>query len=286
MDKQSIIEAHLLRPAEASPNPSCRRSPGPSTPTCPSTATIPDKARRSWTRPAGSPVGDGMREKNGVRLEFINSTTAGNHVREQAQQLLQQNWIEIGAKMTINNLPAAVMWGDYWMMSKFETAMVGIGFMIGPGPGRDRLLRQPLDRRPGRRRAEHDPVRQPGGRHAACGRRGDGRPGQAQGGLPEDAGRSCATTCRTCRSSSTRWCPGHQGGAGRLHAQRERPGELLERRHLVLGELTTGRPDRTDGRTSCKSRLRRSAKWRPQTWRNYLLGRVGPEPDPALCWSR
>ena len=77
---------------------------------------------------------DGVREKNGVRLEFTNSTTAGNHVREQAQQLLQQNWGEIGVKMTINNLPPAVMWGDYWMQSKFETAMVGIGFMIGPDP--------------------------------------------------------------------------------------------------------------------------------------------------------
>ena len=63
-----------------------------------------------------------MREKNGVRLEFTNSTTAGNHVREQAQQFLQQNWQDIGVKMTINNLPPAVMWGDYWMMSKFETS--------------------------------------------------------------------------------------------------------------------------------------------------------------------
>ena len=69
-----------------------------------------------------------------MRLEFINSTTAGNHVREQAQQLLQQNWADIGAKMNINNLPPAVMWGDYWMQSKFESAMVGIGFMIGPDP--------------------------------------------------------------------------------------------------------------------------------------------------------
>ena len=42
--------------------------------------------------------------------------------------------MEIGAKMSISNLPAAVMWGEYWMMSKFESAMVGLGFMIGPDP--------------------------------------------------------------------------------------------------------------------------------------------------------
>jgi peptide/nickel transport system substrate-binding protein len=94
----------------------------------------PAKAKKILDDAGWVPGSDGVRTKNGVRLEFVNSTTAGNHVREQAQQLLQQTWAEIGAKMTINNLPPAVMWGDYWMMSKFESAMVGIDFMIGPDP--------------------------------------------------------------------------------------------------------------------------------------------------------
>ena len=94
----------------------------------------PDKAKQILDAAGWVPGSDGVREKNGVRLEFVNSTTAGNNTREQAQQFLQQNWMEIGAKMTINNLPPAVMWGEYWMMSKFESAMVGIGFMIGPDP--------------------------------------------------------------------------------------------------------------------------------------------------------
>jgi len=55
-------------------------------------------------------------------------------VREQAQQLLQQTWGDIGAKMTIKNLPPAVMWGDYWNLSQFDTTMVGIDFMVGPDP--------------------------------------------------------------------------------------------------------------------------------------------------------
>ena len=42
---------------------------------------------------AGWMVGaDGIREKDGVKLSFTNSTTAGNKVREQAQQYLQQTW--------------------------------------------------------------------------------------------------------------------------------------------------------------------------------------------------
>jgi len=103
-------------------------------PNLPKQSYDPDKAKQILDAAGWMVGGDGVREKNGVRLEFVNSTTAGNHVREQAQQLLQQNWLEIGAKMTINNLPPAVMWGDYWMASKFETAMVGIGFMVGPDP--------------------------------------------------------------------------------------------------------------------------------------------------------
>lgn len=77
---------------------------------------------------------DGIRAKDGVRLSFTNSTTAGNHLREQAQQFIQQTYAEIGVEMTINNLPPAVMWGDYWMMSQFDSVVVGIAFLTGPDP--------------------------------------------------------------------------------------------------------------------------------------------------------
>jgi peptide/nickel transport system substrate-binding protein len=75
-----------------------------------------------------------VREKGGVRLEFTSSTTAGNHLREQVQQVLQQGWQEIGVKITIKDLPPAVMWGDYWMKSQFETGVAGIDFMTGADP--------------------------------------------------------------------------------------------------------------------------------------------------------
>ena len=77
---------------------------------------------------------DGIREKEGMRLAFTNSTTAGNATREQVQQFMQQTFTQIGAEMTISNLPPAVMWGEYWMMSEFESAVVGINFLTGPDP--------------------------------------------------------------------------------------------------------------------------------------------------------
>lgn len=133
MDKQSIIEAiyyGLPKPTESFlPSQSWAFNPD-----LPKQEYDPEKARQILEDAGWVDSGDGIRAKDGVRLEFTNSTTAGNHTREQAQQLLQQNWLEIGAKMNINNLPPAVMWGEYWMMSKFETAMVGIGFGIGPDP--------------------------------------------------------------------------------------------------------------------------------------------------------
>src|SRR3954447_2254749 len=73
-----------------------------------------------WTPGAG-----GIREKDGAKLSFTNSTTAGNKVREQAQQYLQQTWKEAGIDMQINNMPAAVIWGDYFNLSQYDSVMVG-----------------------------------------------------------------------------------------------------------------------------------------------------------------
>jgi peptide/nickel transport system substrate-binding protein len=56
---------------------------------------------------------DGIRAKGGVKLEFTNSTTNGTVAREQAQQLLIQDWRAIGASVRINNMPAAVIWGEF-----------------------------------------------------------------------------------------------------------------------------------------------------------------------------
>ena len=77
---------------------------------------------------------DGIRAKDGVKLSFTCSTTAGNHIREQVQQYMQQSFKDLGVEMTISNLPPAVMWGEYWMQSKFDTVIVGLNFLTGSDP--------------------------------------------------------------------------------------------------------------------------------------------------------
>jgi peptide/nickel transport system substrate-binding protein len=80
------------------------------------------------------PGSDGIRAKGGVRLSFANSTTAGNHLREQMQQYMQQIYREIGVEMTIANLPPAVMWGDFWTKSQFDSGLSGVTFLIASDP--------------------------------------------------------------------------------------------------------------------------------------------------------
>jgi peptide/nickel transport system substrate-binding protein len=94
----------------------------------------PLRAKSLLDKAGWKPGLDGIRQKNGTRLQFSNSTTAGNQLREEMQQLLQQNWADIGVAMTIRNFPAAVMWGDYWIKSHYDTAIVGMDFMMGPDP--------------------------------------------------------------------------------------------------------------------------------------------------------
>lgn len=93
-----------------------------------------DKAKALLDEAGWKPGADGVREKNGVRLEFVNATTSGNPSRELVQQVLIQSWGAIGAKMTINNMPLAIVFGEYYQMSKFDSVLVGTNYMVGPDP--------------------------------------------------------------------------------------------------------------------------------------------------------
>jgi peptide/nickel transport system substrate-binding protein len=77
---------------------------------------------------------DGIRQKNGVKLQFSMSTTAGSKAREQAEALIQANWKEIGVAMEIKNMPASVVWGEYTTKSQFDTLMVGWEPTVGMDP--------------------------------------------------------------------------------------------------------------------------------------------------------
>jgi len=100
-----------------------------------------DKAKQILDEAGWQPGSDGIRQKNGVRLSFNNSTTAGNHLREQMQQFLQQTLQEVGIEMKIANLPPAVMWGEFWMMSQFDSSIVGLNFLTGADPDTSDYMR-------------------------------------------------------------------------------------------------------------------------------------------------
>lgn len=77
---------------------------------------------------------NGIRSKNGVPLEFAISTTTGNVLREQCEQLIMQDWQKIGVSLKINNMPAAVIWGQFYVQSKFDSLLVGTSFRTGVDP--------------------------------------------------------------------------------------------------------------------------------------------------------
>jgi hypothetical protein len=104
------------------------------------------------------------------------------------------------------------------------------------GSGLHGLLFQPLDRRQGRRRAEHDSIRKRRCRCPAQVGFEHGRYREAQGRLPEDAGDHAARSALPADLPIHRGA-GREGQARRVRAERQRAGELLERQYLVLGKL-------------------------------------------------
>lgn len=57
--------------------------------------------------------GDGVREKDGQRLELRITTPTGSQTRDLTQQLLQQQLAEVGIELTIANAPAANIFGNW-----------------------------------------------------------------------------------------------------------------------------------------------------------------------------
>ena len=94
----------------------------------------PEKAAAMLEAAGWKKGADGIREKNGVKLKFSMSTTAGSKAREQAQAMIQANWKEIGVAMEIKNMPASVVWGEYTTKSQFDTLMVGWEPTVGMDP--------------------------------------------------------------------------------------------------------------------------------------------------------
>jgi peptide/nickel transport system substrate-binding protein len=93
-----------------------------------------EKAAKMLDDSGWKPGSDGIRQKNGIKLQFTMSTTAGSKAREQAQAMLQADWKKIGVAMEIKNMPASVVWGEYTTKSQFDTLMVGWEPTMGMDP--------------------------------------------------------------------------------------------------------------------------------------------------------
>jgi peptide/nickel transport system substrate-binding protein len=133
LNKQAIIDViyyGIMKPTESvTPQESWAYNPG-----LPKHVHDPARANKmldeaGWVRGAR-----GIRSKNGVPLEFNVSTTTGNALREQTQQLMQQDWQALGVSMKISNMAPAVIWGEFYVRSKFQMLMVGTAFRTGPDP--------------------------------------------------------------------------------------------------------------------------------------------------------
>jgi peptide/nickel transport system substrate-binding protein len=75
--------------------------------------------------------GDGIREKDGVRMSFKVSVTAGNAVRENSEVFFQSNLKDIGVEMIIENYPSATLFGTcadngVWGTSNYDVMGFGL----------------------------------------------------------------------------------------------------------------------------------------------------------------
>lgn len=133
MNKEAIVDALYY----GVPKPTESYSPRESwafNPNLPKHEYSIDKANKILDEAGWKRAGRGIREKNGKRLEFALSTTTGNALREQCQQLMMQDWQQIGVSIKINNMPGAVIWGDFYVRSQFECLLVGTAFRTGVDP--------------------------------------------------------------------------------------------------------------------------------------------------------
>ncbi|GAA5234251.1 peptide ABC transporter substrate-binding protein [Verticiella sediminum] len=133
MDKQPVIDElyYGLPPTTESYLPSGNWAYKPD---LPKHEFNPEKAKELLEAEGWKVGAGGIRAKNGKRLELVLATTAGNPTQEQTQLLLQQNWQDVGVAVTINNMPGAVIWGDYWLKSQYDMLLTYTNVNIASDP--------------------------------------------------------------------------------------------------------------------------------------------------------
>jgi len=99
----------------------------------------PARARALLQEAGFTPGPDGvLRNAQGQRLSLELNTTAGNRVREQVEQIIQQNLREVGIEIRIQNYPARVYFGEITNRRKFP-AMAMYAWVMSPTSDCDQL---------------------------------------------------------------------------------------------------------------------------------------------------
>ncbi len=92
----------------------------------------PEKAKKLLDAAGWKPGPDGIREKNGKKLAFTLSTNAGNKVREAYVTVMQEQWKEVGARVT----PKLEEWNAFinriTKTKDFEVFLVGFNWNPDP----------------------------------------------------------------------------------------------------------------------------------------------------------
>jgi peptide/nickel transport system substrate-binding protein len=73
----------------------------------------PTKAKQLLDQAGWVPGPDGIRVKNGVRASLKITTTTGDQIREEIEQVLIDEWRKIGVALEVGNVPSSVLFGSW-----------------------------------------------------------------------------------------------------------------------------------------------------------------------------
>ena len=73
----------------------------------------PTRAKQLLDQAGWVPGPDGTRVKNGVRASLKITTTTGDKIREEIEQVLIDEWRQIGVALEVSNVPSSVLFGSW-----------------------------------------------------------------------------------------------------------------------------------------------------------------------------